>query len=139
MFSDAGRRGDFDAMGNLLAPDFVVVDHQILGFGEGDRDYLIEVGRTRTQGAVDGTRMVLSLRTARNALLSVTVSPSITDQGSEYERLECVLAYAGCAAGALVHHRGGHQGEQRGTAHHGRDRNVPERHEGEDVRQLRRR
>ena len=48
------------------------------------------------------------------------------------ERLERILPHPRRAAGALVHHRGRHQGEQRGAQHHGGDRNVPERDEGED-------
>ena len=31
-----------------------------------------------------------------------------------------------------VHHRRGHEREQRGSEHHGRNGHVPERHEGED-------
>ena len=43
-----------------------------------------------------------------------------------------MLALAGLPAGAFVHHRGRHQGEQRGAQHHRSDGNVPVRHEGED-------
>ena len=43
----ASARGDFDTVRELLAPDFVVVDHQLLGFGQGDRDDYIAGSRSR--------------------------------------------------------------------------------------------
>ena len=48
------------------------------------------------------------------------------------ERLERPLPLARRLAGALVHHRRRGQGEQRRGQHHGGDRHVPERNEGED-------
>ncbi len=48
------------------------------------------------------------------------------------ERLERVLPRPRRPVGPHVHHSGRHQGEQRGAQHHGGNRNIPERHEGED-------
>jgi class 3 adenylate cyclase/tetratricopeptide (TPR) repeat protein len=82
---------DFDALRFLLSPDFIGVDHQILGFGSGDRDWYVEAARTRTQVAADAASTLLSLDVATNSLVFTLLSRSITDQGSEYERLECYL------------------------------------------------
>ena len=42
---------DIEGVRDQLSPDLVVVDHQPLGFGTGDRDYLVEMGRTdRSEG-----------------------------------------------------------------------------------------
>jgi hypothetical protein len=87
----ANSRDDFEAMRSLLSPDFVMVNHQALGFGDGDRDYFIEASRTRQQVAADGGRLIVSLCAAERAVLSVALGRSISEEGSEYERLDCVL------------------------------------------------
>jgi class 3 adenylate cyclase/tetratricopeptide (TPR) repeat protein len=90
-FSEAMLRNDYEALRDFLSPDSVVVDHEPLGFGQGDRDYYIEWRRSRTQIEVDGSAMIPSLRVAQNALVFTYLYKSITAEGSEYEYLHCDL------------------------------------------------
>ena len=87
----ASARNDFDTVRELLAPDFVVVDHQLLGFGQGDRDEYIAGSRSRTQVATDGTSLMLSLEIVGRAVLISQLQTSITQEGSQYERHEVVV------------------------------------------------
>ena len=71
-----------------LAPDFVLVDHQPLGFGVGDRDYFLEMERVdQTEGR--GVNRVLYVN--EHALLAVNAQTPISQHGSRYERSGCVV------------------------------------------------
>ena len=42
----AMRDGDLDALGRLVSPELVTVDHQRIGFGAGDRDSFLDGNRS---------------------------------------------------------------------------------------------
>jgi len=70
-FLDATRRDDFDAMRDLMAPDFAWVDHGLLGMGAGDREQFITTSGTRRAVSADGVRIMRSVEVDRNAVLAV--------------------------------------------------------------------
>ncbi|MGZ6907450.1 MAG: nuclear transport factor 2 family protein [Acidimicrobiia bacterium] len=87
-YAAASDRDDFDALHEELAPDFVYVDRQRLGAGEGDRDYFTEFSRTR---AAEGSLVNRAMYVNENALLAVQHARMTSDQGGVYERLACMV------------------------------------------------
>ena len=79
---------DVDWARKRLAPDFVMVDHQPLGFGSGDRDYFLEWTRTDDEGG-SGFNAVVFVND--NALLGVYRQTPVTREGNRYERAGCIV------------------------------------------------
>ena len=90
-FGAAVRRDDFDAMRELMTPDFVAVDHRPLGYGRGDREYLINASRTRTQVSADGIPVNRMITCERDGLLLVQEENRITEHGGEYGTISCIV------------------------------------------------
>ncbi len=87
-YATASDAGDLDAMSECLAGDFVVVDHQPLGFGAGDRDYFVDMRRL-AEADLEGVNRVLHV--SEHAILAVYLSNPITDEGARYERAGSVV------------------------------------------------
>ena len=87
-YAAASISGDFDRMRDRLADDFVVLDHQLLGFGTGDRDYFVDMRRL-AEADPDGVNTVVHVN--EHALLAVYLSRPITEEGTRYERSGCVV------------------------------------------------
>ena len=92
-FAAASDRDDFEALRDGFAPDFVSVDHQLLGSGVGDRDYFTEFSRTRT---AEGSLVNRVMYVNEHALLTVHHSQMTSDQGGVYERVVCIVMRRRC-------------------------------------------
>ena len=79
--------GDLDEIRAHLADDFVVVDHQRLGFGAGDREYFVDMRRL----AEPDENVNTVLRVNEHALLTVYLSGPVTADGTRYERSGCLV------------------------------------------------
>ena len=91
-FAAASDRDDFETLRDGFSPDFVSVDHQLLGSGEGDRDYFTEFSRTRT---AEGSLVNRVMYVNEHALLTVHHSRMTSDQGGDYERVVCIVIGVG--------------------------------------------
>ena len=90
-FMAASRRDEFDAMRELMTPDFVIVDHRPLGYGVGDREYFIDLGRTRTQVSANGVQVARRIVCEGDGLLVVGEENRITEHGGEYGAVFCIV------------------------------------------------
>lgn len=90
-FAQAMAREDFEAARALMSADFVMRDHQSLGFGEGDADYYIEASRSRRLVAADGIDVNTTMEVAQHAVFTTLVSTFVTAESSEYERGGCYV------------------------------------------------
>ena len=91
-FGDANDRRDFDAMREMLAPDFVMSDRTRLGYGEGDREYFDAASRTRADVAPsDGVSINRLLVIEGDTLLTVAEGHHITAEGSDYAWVSCIV------------------------------------------------
>ena len=88
-YAAAYEHHDLDGVRDHLAPDFVMVDHQPLGFGAGDRDYFLEMSRDEWRGDGRGVNRVLYVN--EHALLGVNSQALLSEEGSRYERSNCTV------------------------------------------------
>ena len=81
-YAAASAAGDFDEIRANLADDFVVVDRQPLGFGEGDREYFVDMRRLAEPDPELVNRV---FRLNEHTLLAVYLSRPVTVTGTQYE------------------------------------------------------
>ena len=82
---------DYDAIDELLAPGYVLADHQRLGFGVGGRDLYIEATRSRGAVASNEVTVYRSVEVVGNALLALQDQVVTTEDGSRYSRIAYYL------------------------------------------------
>ena len=87
-YAGASVAGDFGRIRDHLADDFVVVDRQPFGFGEGDREYFVDMRRL-AEDDPDSVNRVLHVN--EHALLAAYLSRPVTDDGTRYERSGCLV------------------------------------------------
>ena len=82
---------DFEAMGELLSPDFVFVDHTPIGFGTGDRGRFIAASNANTELGIRSIRVNRVIHVSGNAALGVQDVRLLTEQDSEYGDTSCIV------------------------------------------------
>jgi len=82
---------DYDAIDELLAPGYVLADHQRLGFGVGGRDLYMEATRSRSAVASNEVTVYRSVEVVGNALLALQDQVVTTEDGSSYSRIAYYL------------------------------------------------
>jgi class 3 adenylate cyclase/tetratricopeptide (TPR) repeat protein/ketosteroid isomerase-like protein len=87
----AGRARDVDALDALLAPDFVVVDHQSIGIGAGDRDHLLALTLASKDIKAPTQSLIRTVYVAGNAVLGVAEWSILSAQGSHYANSNSAL------------------------------------------------
>ncbi|MEP6623683.1 MAG: hypothetical protein ABJC79_04525, partial [Acidimicrobiia bacterium] len=90
-FARTSRQDDAEAIRELLAPDFTFLDRTPIGFGEGDREYYVTLGRSRRAVTTDVAVINRLLHVQGHALLTVIEARFVTDAGSEYSSAVCMV------------------------------------------------
>ena len=91
-FGSVSLRDDTAELADFVAPEFEFVDHRLLGYGEGDRQYLLDVGYNGLD-RVDGSVVNRVLYPVGSALLAVQRWLAISETGSEFEQITCFVLH----------------------------------------------
>ena len=83
---------DFDALRELLSPEFALVDRRPIGFGALDREQFINLINASVGMGLQVGRVNRALHIAGNAILAVMDVRDVTERDGEYARVSCVVS-----------------------------------------------